>query len=184
MFGVVTQVSRISGNLNKLICNSIYFGCIRRMTSHHSPRSRFGIVFFLFARRWRRSIEAHLAVAGLTDATWVPLVHLKETGGGITQKELAALVGVDGSSLVRVLDILAREGLIERRRDEADGRARLIYLTPEGEGRVGEIRQELGRAEEAILLELSDRDITSMLTHFEAIDRRMLGLISEQWQRP
>lgn len=156
------------------------------MISHHFPRSRFGIVFSLVARRWRRSIEAHLAAAGLTDATWVPLVHLKETGGGITQKELAALVGVDGSSLVRVLDILAREGLIERRRDDADGRARLIYLTPHGEGRVGEIRQELDKAEAVILSELSDSDIASLLVHFETIDRRMteLAVVAEQEKRP
>lgn len=136
-------------------------------------RSRFGIKFSLLARRWRRAIDAHLSASGLTDTTWVPLVHLKQTGGGITQKELAALVGVDGSSLVRVLDILAREGLIERRRDENDGRANLIHLTPEGEDRVGEIRRELARVERVMLSELSDDDIAAMLTHFEAIERRM-----------
>ena len=136
-------------------------------------RSRFGIKFSLLARRWRRAIDAHLMASGLTDATWVPLVHLKQTGGGITQKELAALVGVDGSSLVRVLDILAREGLVERRRDESDGRANLISLTPEGEDRVGEIRRELARVESVMLSELSDRDIAAMLAHFETIERRM-----------
>ena len=148
-------------------------------------RSRFGITFSLLARRWRRSIDAHLAAVGMTDATWVPLVHLKETGGGITQKDLAALVGVDGSSLVRVLDILAREGLIERRRDETDGRARLIHLTPDGEKRVGEIREELVRAEQAILSELSDGDLASMLAHFKTIDRRMaeLAALAEQETR-
>ncbi|WP_410859550.1 MarR family winged helix-turn-helix transcriptional regulator, partial [Paraburkholderia sp. SIMBA_054] len=56
----------------------------------------------------------------MTDATWVPLVHLHQTGGGLTQKELAALVGIDGSSLVRLLDILCRQGLAERRVDERD----------------------------------------------------------------
>lgn len=136
-------------------------------------RSRFGIKFSLLARRWRRAIDAHLTASGLTDATWVPLVHLKQTGGGITQKELAALVGVDGSSLVRVLDILAREGLIERRRDKSDGRANLISLTPEGEDRVGEIRRELARVESVMLSELSDHDIAAMLAHFETIERRM-----------
>jgi len=134
------------------------------------------MAFSLLARRWRRSIDTHLSATGLTDATWVPLVHLKETGGGITQKDLAALVGVEGSSLVRVLDILAREGLIERQRDETDGRARLIHLTSKGEGRVRQIRQELGKAEEAILSKLSDEEIVSMLGHFEAIDRRMSEL--------
>lgn len=140
------------------------------------PRARFGITFSLLARRWRRLIEAHLAASGLTDATWIPLVHLKETGGGITQKQLATLVGVDGSSLVRVLDILEREGLVERRRDERDGRARLIDLTASGEARVSMIRSALEIVEDAILADLSDGDVRILLGHFETIDRRMSEL--------
>lgn len=143
------------------------------MTQSSLPRSRFGIRFSLLARRWRRVLEAQLVHAGLTDATWVPLVHLKETGGGISQKELAALVGVEGSSIVRVLDILERQGMIERRRDDSDGRTRLIHLTAEGEARVAAIRNELGRAEERMLCDLSDEDIDRTLTLFETIARRM-----------
>jgi len=127
----------------------------------------------LLARRWRRALEARLAEAGLTGTSWVPLVHLEETGDGITQKELALLVGVDGSSLVRVLDILARDGLIERRRDEADGRARLIHLTAEGRQRVARIRDALGRGEGEMLVDLSDVEIEAMLDCFARIDRRM-----------
>lgn len=143
------------------------------MTNISPDRARFGVIFSLLARRWRRLIEAHLATTGLTDATWLPLVHLDATGGGLTQKELAALVGVDGSSLVRVLDILERDGLIERRRDAADGRARLIHLTESGETRVAEIQTALKTAETAMLVDLSDADLGVMLENFRAIDRRM-----------
>ena len=146
------------------------------MVSPSHPRARFGITFSLLARRWRRSIEAHLAASGLTDATWMPLVHLKETGGGLTQKDLATLVGVDSSSLVRVLDILEREGLIQRRRDERDGRARLISLTPKGEDQVGVIRKVLGVVEETILADLSDGEVGALLQQFEVIDRRLSDL--------
>ncbi len=143
------------------------------MTNISPDRARFGVTFSLLARRWRRLIEAHLATTGLTDATWLPLVHLDATGGGLTQKELAALVGVDGSSLVRVLDILERDGLIERRRDAADGRARLIHLTESGETRVAEIQTALKTAETTMLVDLSDADLGVMLENFRAIDRRM-----------
>ena len=88
-----------------------------------SPRARLGVRFALLARRWRRVLDARLAASGLSDATWVPLVHLEESGGGVTQKELAALVGIEGSSLVRLIDILGRQGLVERRVDTTDGRA-------------------------------------------------------------
>ncbi|WP_199259675.1 MarR family winged helix-turn-helix transcriptional regulator [Paracoccus binzhouensis] len=147
------------------------------------PRARFGIRFSLLARRWRRAIDAHLAAAGLTDATWVPLVHLQETGGGITQKELALLVGVDGSSLVRVLDILSRQGLVERRPDESDGRARLIHLTDLGRQRVAEIRRTLAAGEEDLLADLSDAEIATMLGHFDRIEQRLAARQQQEAQK-
>lgn len=146
------------------------------MSKNTSPRAHFGIRFSLLARRWRRVIDAELAKAGLSDATWVPLVHLQQTGGGLTQKELAALVGIDGSSLVRVLDILEREGVIERRRGEADARARLIYLTPAGKERVQQILKALRQVENQMLTDLSDADIGALLEGFEAIEQRITTL--------
>ena len=129
--------------------------------------------FSLLARRWRRAIDSRLAAAGLTDATWVPLVHLHETGGGITQKALAQRVGVDGSSLVRVLDILCRQGLVERRADASDGRARLIHLTATGQHRVAQILRELAAAEQPLLAGLSDAALAAMLDGFDRIEARM-----------
>lgn len=137
------------------------------------PRFRFGIRFSLLARRWRRALDARLAAAGLSDATWVPLIHLQESGGGLTQKDLAARVGIEGSSLVRLLDILSRNGLIERRVDASDGRARLVHLTALGHHRISEIRQELARGEEEMLIDLSDDEISAMLCQLEKIDRRL-----------
>ena len=48
------------------------------------------------------------------------------------QKELATALSIEGPSLVRLLDNLERRGLIERREDETDRRARGIYLTRAG----------------------------------------------------
>ncbi|MCH4542893.1 transcriptional regulator [Ochrobactrum sp. POC9] len=149
-----------------------------------SPRSQFGIRFSLLARRWRRALDIRLAEAGLTDATWVPLVHLHQTGGGLTQKELAALVGIDGSSLVRLLDILCRQGLAERRVDERDSRARLVHLTAQGEKRVAEIRQELAKGEKEMLADLSDDDIATILRSFDSIEHRLSQIQSDREQDP
>ena len=149
-----------------------------------TPRSQFGIRFSLLARRWRRALDIRLAEAGLTDATWVPLVHLHQTGGGLTQKELAALVGIDGSSLVRLLDILCRQGLAERRVDERDSRARLVHLTAQGEKRVAEIRQELAKGEKEMLADLSDDDIATILRSFDSIERRLSQIQSDREQDP
>jgi MarR family transcriptional regulator for hemolysin len=106
----------------------------------------------------------------------VPLVHLHELGDGVTQKQLAARVGLDGSSLVRLLDILSRQGLLERRTDTSDARARLVFLTEAGRERVDEIRKALVEAEAEMLQDISDAELASMLEHFSLIEERLQAL--------
>ena len=143
-----------------------------------SPRFRFGLQLVGLARRWRRELDRQLAAAGLTDATWAPLVHLQVTGDGMTQTDLAALVGIEGSSLVRLLDALADKGLIERRAAETDRRAKLIVLTDAGHAAVAGIRRVLARSEAAMLGDLSEAELAAMLDGFHRVDqslRRMQG---------
>jgi MarR family transcriptional regulator, transcriptional regulator for hemolysin len=92
----------------------------------------FGFRLAWITRRLRQAVDSELHVYGLTEATWRPLAYLGRLGEGIRQKELAQALGIEGPSLVRLLDGLERRGFIERREDEADRRARGIYLTPTG----------------------------------------------------
>ncbi|RQW62759.1 MarR family winged helix-turn-helix transcriptional regulator [Vibrio viridaestus] len=142
------------------------------MTTFNTPRARFGLSFSLIARQWRRVMQTNLASIGLTDTAWVPLVHLSECKG-ITLKELALRVGVDSSSLVRIIDSLERDGLVERKRDEEDGRVKQIYLTQSGEQQVNSIRTELCRFEETMLPDFSDAELEVMLTMFERLQVRL-----------
>ncbi|MCB5408611.1 MarR family winged helix-turn-helix transcriptional regulator [Pseudogemmobacter faecipullorum] len=128
-----------------------------------SARQRFGISFALLARAWRHEIDRNLSDQGLSGATWVPMLHLAASGGGITQKELARLTGIEAPSLVRLLEILEREGLVSRRACPQDGRARLVDLTPEGETRLAEVRASLYTIEERLLAGVSDEQLSNML---------------------
>jgi MarR family transcriptional regulator, transcriptional regulator for hemolysin len=92
----------------------------------------FGFRVARIARRLRQAVDAELRVLGLTEATWRPLVYVRRLGDGVRQKELATALSIEGPSLVRLLDNLERRGLIERRADENDRRARGIHLTRTG----------------------------------------------------
>lgn len=144
------------------------------------PRDRFGYVFLVLARRWRRRLEERLAEAGFTEATWRPLIHLAEIGDGVTQKTLAFALGLDTSSLVRLIDILVARGLVERRIDPQDRRARLIHLTEDGRSVVERLRAILSAAEEPLLADLDDHQIESMLGVLGEIDRRLLALEADE----
>jgi MarR family transcriptional regulator for hemolysin len=98
----------------------------------HPRQIDFGFDVARLARRLRQAVDAELRAFGLTEATWRPLAYVGRLGGGVRQKELATALSLEGPSLVRLLDSLERRGLIERREDESDRRARGIHLTRAG----------------------------------------------------
>jgi MarR family transcriptional regulator for hemolysin len=132
-----------------------------------------GMLLVGVARRWRRVLDDRLADVGLSDATWAPLLHLHSAGTGLRQKDLAERVGVDGSTLVRLLDILAQRGMIERQSDGTDKRANLIVLTDAGSLAVEEIKRRVEPAEQEILADLSDRQISELAKILHRIDGRI-----------
>lgn len=52
---------------------------------------------------------------------------------GIQQNVLGERVALDRSSVTKCVEILEKDGLIRREVDRKDRRARMLYITPEGE---------------------------------------------------
>ena len=77
---------------------------------------------------------------------------------GLSQKELAQLMGVRPQSLSELLLRLEESGLVERRRSETDGRVINVYLTDDG-------REQAQQAAEA--RRQSARDALGVLTDAE-----------------
>src|SRR5690348_14964735 len=95
-------------------------------------RDSFSFRLARLGRRWRREIDEGLKPYGLTEATWLPLLHLSHMGNETRQKDLAVSLGIEGPSLVRLLDALETSGLVERFDHETDRRAKVVRLTPRG----------------------------------------------------
>jgi MarR family transcriptional regulator for hemolysin len=95
-------------------------------------RDGFGALVARAARQWRRAVDRRLQPFGLTEATWLPLIYLARASTPMRQKDLAAAVTLDGSSVVRLLDALAAAQLIERSEGSTDRRAKIITITARG----------------------------------------------------
>lgn len=106
-----------------------------------SAASDFGYDLALAARRWRRTLDDALARYGLSDASWRPLLHLDRLGDGARQNDLAQSLGIEGPSLVRLLDKLVEAGLVVRREHATDRRAKTLHLTPAGVSAVARVQQ-------------------------------------------
>jgi MarR family transcriptional regulator, transcriptional regulator for hemolysin len=66
---------------------------------------------------------------GMTRAQWAVLLRL-ERREGLNQSDLAEDLDIQPITLTRLVDRLCLNGLIERRADPNDRRAKLLYLTP------------------------------------------------------
>ena len=137
------------------------------------PRLDFGYRVSRISRRLRQAVDSELAVFGLTEATWRPLAYVGLLGEGVRQRELAAALGIEGPSLVRLLDSLERRGLIERREDETDRRARGIYLTRAGRDlavRVAKVGTEI---QARVLAKVPPADLEICKAVFDTIEREL-----------
>jgi MarR family transcriptional regulator for hemolysin len=124
-----------------------------------SDRASFGSLLSRAARQWRRAADLRLQPFDLTEATWLPLVHIARAPEPPRQKDLAASMSLDGSSVVRLLDNLEAAGLIQRKEGENDRRAKIILLTARGRAIAQRVETVARRIRGDALTGLSDKDI-------------------------
>ena len=122
-----------------------------------------------------RRANAEFARLGLTADQFVILTALAEADG-VTQKELARRTASDANTMSEMLGRLERRGLVTRKRDASDGRARRVSLTASGR----EIRQGAWDGIAAFCETLAglvpSAELAALVGHLERIARGMTTL--------
>ena len=111
------------------------------------------------SRMWRTKVDERLEALGLTTAKWLILIYLDKASGSMPQKDLAESVGVEGPTLVSVLDGLERIGLIERRGQPSDRRAKVVHLTAKSSPVLKEIKPLVVGVRDEVLAGIPDEDL-------------------------
>ena len=87
----------------------------------------------LAARAYRAGADKVAADYGLSEATGLPVLLISRFGDqGVRPGVLADALGLEPSSLVRVVDQLIEAGLLLRHDDPVDRRAKILSLTDAG----------------------------------------------------
>ena len=136
-----------------------------------NPREWLGIHLGRAARLMRTKLDERLAPLGLTQAKWLILLYLFRNGGTMPQKELTETIGVEGPTVVRVLDGLERLGLIARQDRKDDRRTKDVCLTENAAPLLGDIRAITEGFRQEIWEGVDDADI--------AVCRRVLTRLLE-----
>jgi MarR family transcriptional regulator for hemolysin len=127
------------------------------------------------ARIYRAGIDGAMTGLGLSDALALPVVVLGRQPEGMRQNQLADELGMEGPSLVRLLDRLVEDGLVERREDPADRRAKIVQLTPLGESHCRQASQVLDAFRASLLEGVAPADIEATLRVFAVMQDRLLA---------
>src|SRR5499427_9436207 len=94
-----------------------------------NQRREFAFALNDVARLLRTYADQRVRQYGMTRAQWAVLARL-EHSEGLKQQELADMLDLQPITLTRLVDRLCANGLIERRSDPNDRRAKRLYLTP------------------------------------------------------
>jgi MarR family transcriptional regulator for hemolysin len=141
--------------------------------------AEIGLLIARLARAWRREADQALADHGLSQATALPLMVLSRRGKCVRQGVLAEEIGIEGPSLVRLIDLLQAEGLVVRREDPTDRRAKTLHLTPTGEAKAEEINRVLRRVRASLLKNIEPDDLAVTFDALQRIEQRA-SRMSEQ----
>jgi len=93
-----------------------------------SPQREFAFLVNDVGRLLRTYADQQARQFGMTRAQWAVLARL-EYAEGLKQTELADMLDLQPITLTRLVDRLCASGLIERRADPSDRRAKRLYLT-------------------------------------------------------
>ncbi len=124
-------------------------------------------------QKWRNELDLRLGPLGLSQARGLILHYLSIHGDGLQQNELADIVGIRGSTLVRQLDRLETDGWVERRNDPDDRRAKTIHLSDKAGPMVLKIQKIIEGLRLVFLSGLSETQLSTCFTVFDHIQERI-----------
>ena len=133
----------------------------RRIAPMLDRFERFSYAISEISRCWRKLASEELAKYGLNSPHATYLTTMCRYLDGITVPRLCELSGKDKSAASRMIAILEKKGLVEKRVVNGSLYRGLWILTPEGRVAAEQVSQRAGRAVELAGKDLSDetRDI-------------------------
>jgi DNA-binding MarR family transcriptional regulator len=122
----------------------------------HATRDNLGYLLAKASQRWNEQLQQGFAEQGFPEvkasygSVLIPLFE----EDGLRMGEIARRARLSKQTMTTMVRLCERDGLVERRPDEADARATRVHLTAKGERfqRVAErVLQGLDRKAEAVL---------------------------------
>jgi MarR family transcriptional regulator, transcriptional regulator for hemolysin len=139
---------------------------------------RLGFLIHDVSRMRRTAYDQLMKPLGVTRAQWWVLAHLSRNDG-MMQTQLAGALDVGKASLGTLIERLETGGLIERREDPIDKRAKRVYMSRAGQQLLKKMMTEESRLNEMILQGLSAAEREELIDQLMHIKHALSQHISQ-----
>ena len=103
---------------------------------------RFSDALHSTSRSWRQAVDRRLKYLGVSQASWMTIAITAKARSPLSQSELADKLGVEGATMVAMIDRLVKAGLVIREASTTDRRVKRVILTPAGSKIYEKVRAE------------------------------------------
>ena len=103
---------------------------------------RFSGALHNASRAWRQALDRRLKYLGVSQASWMTIAVAAKARAPLSQSELADGLGVEGATMVAMVDRLVKAGLVIRQPSTTDRRVKRVVLTQAGNLLYDKVRVE------------------------------------------
>ena len=93
---------------------------------------RFSDALHSTSRSWRQAVDRKLKYLGVSQASWMTIAIAAKARSPLSQSELADKLGVEGATMVAMIDRLVKAGLVLREASTTDRRVKRVIITSAG----------------------------------------------------
>jgi MarR family transcriptional regulator for hemolysin len=122
-------------------------------------------------RAWQKAAGAALARFGVSLSVAAPVLVVARLGDGVQQKVVAYEAGIDSAAVVRSVDLLERDGLLLRKPDPIDRRAKTLHLTPKGRALARKLDKVIEKLRDELLANISPADGAAAVRVLRELER-------------
>ena len=98
--------------------------------------------------------------SGITFGQWKIIIILANNDDGLSQKEIADKLGLEGPTIIPIIDKLEKDGFVKRMVDKNDRRNNRIFLTEKTNDSIDSMIKEGLKIKEISIRNISEQDIS------------------------
>jgi MarR family transcriptional regulator, transcriptional regulator for hemolysin len=120
---------------------------------------RFSDALHSTSRSWRQAVDRRLKYLGVSQASWMTIAIAAKANTPLSQSELADRLGVEGATMVAMVDRLVKAGLVVREASATDRRIKRVVLTPAGVAVYEKVKTEADSLRKQLLAKVDSKKL-------------------------